>query len=76
MGLYESLRIMLHKREKLRKRKRKIRRGRRGRRGGSGGSVGLDLTNDVEPHRRQRPVTPRIVGQASHHHHAQCEIFN
>ena len=64
---------MLHKREKLRKtrrkRKSKIRRGRRGRRGGSGGSVGLDLTNDVEPHRRQRPVTPRIVGQAGHHHH-------
>ena len=44
-----------------------------GGRGGEGeevvASVGLDLTNDVEPHRRQRPVTPRIVGQAGHHHH-------
>ena len=52
-----------------------------GGRGGEGGeevvgSVGLDLTNDVEAHSRQRPVTPRIVGQASHHHHAQCEISN
>ena len=42
--------------------------------GGGGGeevvaSVGLDLTNDVEAHSRQRPVTPRIVGQGNHHHH-------
>ena len=32
-------------------------------------SVGLDLTNDVEAHSRQRPVTPRIAGPASQHHH-------
>ena len=32
-------------------------------------SVGLDLTNDVEAHSRHRPVTPRIAGQANHHHH-------
>ena len=48
-----------------------------GGRGGEGGeevvgSVGLDLTNDVEAHSRQRPVTPRIVGQGNHHHHHTC----
>ena len=32
-------------------------------------SVGLDLTNDVEAHSRQRPVTPRIAGQANQHRH-------
>ena len=37
------------------------------------GSVGLDLTNDVEAHSRQRPVTPRIAGQASKHHHAHYQ---
>ena len=36
-------------------------------------SVGLDLTNDVEAHSRHRPVTPRIAGQASKHHHAHYQ---
>ena len=37
------------------------------------GSVGLDLTNDVEAHSRQSPVTPSIAGQAGLHHHTHWE---